>query len=57
MNLENFKQQGRLEKLIACRKIAYENGSEIKIELTNNKFWDLFSLYKEQWHYITTLKN
>lgn len=56
MTIENFKQK-ELENLIPIRKLAYENALELKVVLFSNKFWDLLAFYKNQWHYITTIKN
>lgn len=44
-----------LTNLIPCRKIAYENDSDLKI-VENGKFYDLLSFYNGFWHYITTYK-
>lgn len=58
MNVETFKNlcAKELENLIPCRKIAYENASDLRVKQFGNKFWDLFALYNKQWHYIYTIK-
>ena len=58
MTLEQFQQikQKELVNLIPCRKIAYEEAMDHKVVLSNDKFWDLLAYFKEQWHYITTIK-
>lgn len=58
MTLEQFQQikQKELANLIPCRKIAYEEGTDHRLKLTNDKFWDLLVFYKDEWHYITTIK-
>lgn len=58
MNVEEFKtiRYKELDKLIPCRKVAYDNAKELRVKLFNNKFWDLFALYNNQWHYISTIK-
>jgi hypothetical protein len=57
MNIQEFQllKQQDLEKLIPCRKIAYEKGDALKI-VENGRHIDLLSHYKNQWHYITTYK-
>ena len=52
MELEDYD----LSKLIPCRKIAFDNATDTKITLYNNKFHDLFAFYKNNWHYIATIK-
>lgn len=58
MTLEEFRQtkQRELANLIPCRKIAYEEGTDHKVILSNDKFWDLLVSFKDQRHYITTIK-
>jgi hypothetical protein len=58
MILEQFQQikQKELASLISCRKIAYEEGTNHNVVLSNDKFWDLLAFFKDQWHYITTIK-
>ena len=58
MTLEQFQQTKKKElaNLIPCRKIAYEEGTDHKVVLSNDKFWDLLAFFKNQWHYITTIK-
>lgn len=57
MNVTQFKYIKKLDNLIPCRKIAYESASDLKVVLWNDKFWDLFALYNNQWHYLSTIKN
>jgi len=59
MNIQEFKQRAGndLERLVPVRKIAYENGTDFKVSLFSGEYWDLLSFYKNQWHYITTVKN
>lgn len=57
MNITEFQtlKTKDLTNLIPCRKIAYENGSDLKI-VENGKFYDLLSFYNGFWYYITTYK-
>lgn len=57
MTVEQFQQQTNLKNLISCRKVAYDEASDLKVVLWNEKFWDLFAFYNKQWHYIKTIKN
>ena len=58
MTVEEFQTQAKkeLEILIPVRKVAYENALDLKVVLWNEKFWDLFALYNNHWHYIYTIK-
>jgi hypothetical protein len=49
MTLEEFQQtnQKELANLIPCRKIAYEEGTDHKVILNNDKFWDLLAFFKD----------
>lgn len=56
MKFEDFEKCGKLNNLIPCRKIALDDGNDIKIVLNSKRYWDLMSLYRGDWHYITTIK-
>lgn len=48
--------QKHIASLIPCRKKAFEEGTKKDTRLFQEKYWDLFSFYSNNWHYITTLK-
>jgi hypothetical protein len=58
MNIEDEKEriESLAKNLIPCRAQAYIFGSQLKIVFNSNRYWDLFSFYQNNWHYITTLK-
>jgi len=57
MNVTEFQSLKDLSNLIPCRKVAYDNSEELKVSLYGEKFNDLLAFYKDQWHYISTIKN
>lgn len=56
MNIDHEQINVIARALIPERKVAWLFGTEKKIILTNNRYWDLLSFYKGNWHYIVTLK-
>jgi hypothetical protein len=48
--------QKSIASLIPCRKKAFEEGTKKQTRPFGEKYWDLFSFYENNWHYITTFK-
>lgn len=57
MNVFDFQSLKDLSNLVPFRKVAYDNAKDLKVVLYGGRFNDLFAFYKDNWHYIATIKN
>jgi hypothetical protein len=56
MTVENFLKQKSLDGISEQRKKFFSEAERHEVKLFNDKYWDLFSVIKNQWYYITTIK-